>query len=110
MDPPVIISQHVEPHAFLIPALRANLPHALPLLRRIQHAQSYPSSTEAFLATFPPGNKSLSSSSSPWLAACVDLSCGRQTQIWVFSSLEAKAGSEPYSSSDVLSVASFKAR
>lgn len=106
MDPPVIISEHAEPHSSLVPVLRANLPYALPLLRRIQHARSYPSSTEAFLATFPPGNTnpSLYYSSSPWLAAYVDLFSGRQTQIWIFSSLEAKAGSEPYySSSDILS-------
>lgn len=93
-DPEIAISSHADdPSHALLPALRAHLPHSIPLLRRIQHAIAHPSPTAAFLATGLPDSSSStsSSSSSPWLAAFVDLYAARETQVWVYSSLEAEA-------------------
>lgn len=80
----------------IIPHLIPHLPHAISLVRRIQHSLAYPSSTAKILATFPPTQQppplSTSPTSSPdkipWLAARVDLFRGRETQIVVYSSLE----------------------
>ncbi|KAL1963393.1 hypothetical protein VTN77DRAFT_8409 [Rasamsonia byssochlamydoides] len=87
----IAITIHTDPYHAFIPALRAHLPHSIPLLRRIQHAIAYPSPTASFLATSLPDVSSCSSSSSPWLAAFVDLYAGSETQVWVYSSLEAEA-------------------
>ncbi|KAF9887556.1 hypothetical protein FE257_010134 [Aspergillus nanangensis] len=70
----------------IIPLLVAQLPHSCSVLRRIQHTIRYPSSTARILATFPPGT----TPEKPWLAAHVDLFRGRETQILVYSSLEAE--------------------
>lgn len=83
------------------------MPYSSSLLRRIQHTLAYPSPTAKILATFPPGSTPGSSSaapsspgpdsdpSTPWLAAQVDLFRGRETQIILFSSLEAECTSLP---------------
>ncbi|EAW09368.1 acetyltransferase, GNAT family [Aspergillus clavatus NRRL 1] len=69
----------------LVPLLQAQLPHSIPLLRRLQHNLAFPSSTARLLTTFsgvdPPA-------SSPWLAAYVDLARGRETQMTIYSSVE----------------------
>ncbi|KAJ5469598.1 hypothetical protein N7539_009216 [Penicillium diatomitis] len=103
----------------IIPHLAGQMPYASPVLRRIQHSLSYPSPTAKILATFPPGSApgcisesatssapatavrsanlsstsgsgSVPSSPTPWLAAHVDLFRGRETQILLYSSLEAE--------------------
>ncbi|OOQ82023.1 hypothetical protein PEBR_40668 [Penicillium brasilianum] len=94
----------------IIPHLAKQMPYSSSLLRRIQHTLAYPSSTAKILATFPPGSTPGSSSapgfpgtvpgpdpdpSTPWLAAQVDLFRGRQTQIILYSSLEAEGTSLP---------------
>ncbi|KNG87745.1 hypothetical protein ANOM_004458 [Aspergillus nomiae NRRL 13137] len=77
-----------DPHA-LIPLLKAQLPYSIPLLRRLQHGLAYPSSTAKILTTFSGAD----APTSPWLAAYVDLFAGRETQIVIYSSLEAQATS-----------------
>ncbi|CAG7972228.1 unnamed protein product [Penicillium olsonii] len=72
--------------ATLIPALVSQLPHSVTLLRRIQHGLAFPSETAQLLATFPPGTNP----ATPWLAARVDLFRGRETQMFIYSSLEAE--------------------
>ncbi|KAJ5653734.1 AcetyltransferaseGNAT family [Penicillium lividum] len=73
--------------------LAARLPSSIALLRRIQHGIAYPSSTARILATFPPGSPP--PHSQPWLVARVDLFRGRETQIFLYSSLETKHTSTP---------------
>ncbi|KAJ6041599.1 Acyl-CoA N-acyltransferase [Penicillium canescens] len=73
--------------------LAAQLPSSIALLRRIQHGIAYPSSTARILATFPPGSSP--THSQPWLAARVDLFRSRETQIFLYSSLEAEHTSTP---------------
>ncbi|KAF5857774.1 hypothetical protein ETB97_005266 [Aspergillus alliaceus] len=75
-----------DPHA-LVPLLKSQLPHSIPLLRRLQHGLAYPSSTAKILTTFSGADAPIS----PWLAAYVDLFAGRETQIVIYSSLEAHA-------------------
>ncbi|OGM46388.1 hypothetical protein ABOM_004820 [Aspergillus bombycis] len=77
-----------DPHT-LIPLLKAQLPYSIPLLRRLQHGLAYPSSTAKILTTFSGAD----APTSPWLAAHVDLFAGRETQIVIYSSLEAQATS-----------------
>ena len=92
---PVQIYQHNDPITSpLIPALISHLPHSISLLRRIQHGLSHPAPTAKILATFPQApsgseSESAPADSTPWLAARVDLFRGRETQIILYSSLEA---------------------
>ncbi|KAJ5377683.1 uncharacterized protein N7496_005092 [Penicillium cataractarum] len=84
----------------IIPHLAKQMPYSSSLLRRIQHTLAYPSPTAKILATFPPGSTPGSPGpdsdpSTPWLAAQVDLFRGRETQIILFSSLEAECTSLP---------------
>jgi GNAT superfamily N-acetyltransferase len=74
--------------ATILPPLVSQLPYSTTLLRRIQHGIAHPSKTAHILATFPPGRTP--DPSTPWLAARVDLFRGRETQIFIFSSLEAE--------------------
>lgn len=74
-----------EHDASIITHLITHLPHSISLIRRIQHGLAYPSPTAKILATFP---SSATSPETPWLAARVDLSRGRETQIVLYSSLE----------------------
>ncbi|GAB1195813.1 hypothetical protein APSETT444_005078 [Aspergillus pseudonomiae] len=53
------------------------------------HGLAYPSSTAKILTTFSGAD----APTSPWLAAYVDLFAGRETQIVIYSSLEAQATS-----------------
>lgn len=73
--------------ATLMPALVSHLPYSLTLLRRIQHGIAFPFETAQLLATFPPGS---TPGEKPWLAARVDLFRGRETQMLIYSSLEAE--------------------
>ncbi|KAJ5455218.1 Acyl-CoA N-acyltransferase [Penicillium sp. IBT 31633x] len=75
--------------ATIMEALVPELPYSTSLLRRIQHGLAYPSKTARILATFPPG-LTTPDLPQPWLAARVDLFRGRETQIVLYSSLEAK--------------------
>jgi hypothetical protein len=74
--------------ATIIPILVTQLPYSTSLLRRIQHGITYSSATAKILATFPPN--STPDPKIPWLAARVDLSLGRETQMHIYSSLEAE--------------------
>lgn len=76
----------------IMPALVSQLPYSLTLLRRIQHGIAYPFETAQILATFPPGS---TPDGQPWLAARVDLFRGRETQMFIYSSLEAEHTSIP---------------
>ncbi|GMG34608.1 hypothetical protein OAory_01098580 [Aspergillus oryzae] len=102
MDPPRLSSAsrivNYDPHA-LIPLLKAQLPYSIPLLRRLQHGLAYPSSTAKILTTFSGAD----APTSPWLAAYVDLFAGRETQVVIYSSLEAQATS-PLLESDFVSI------
>ncbi|KAJ5692234.1 Acyl-CoA N-acyltransferase [Penicillium macrosclerotiorum] len=73
----------------ILPVLAAHLPHSITVFRRLQHGLAYPSSTAKILATFPPG-VTPTATATPWLAARVDLFRGRETQMLIYSSLEAE--------------------
>ncbi|KAJ6032263.1 hypothetical protein N7540_002995 [Penicillium herquei] len=83
----VQIYQHDDQAKSLFPILSSHLPYSISLLRRIQHGISHPAPTAKILATFPP---SAPIPETPWLAARVDLFRGRETQIILYSSLEAE--------------------
>ncbi|KAJ5153033.1 uncharacterized protein N7482_009511 [Penicillium canariense] len=74
----------------ITPHLTTQMPYSIALLRRIQHALAHPSNTAKILATFPPGATPDADTHTPWLAARVDLFRGRETQIILYSSLEAQ--------------------
>ncbi|KAG5300123.1 acetyltransferase [Histoplasma capsulatum G186AR] len=91
MSIPVIHKQD-KPQSSLLPLLSTHLPHSGPLFRRIQHSLSYPSKTAQILATFPSTPESEGvKAPSLWLAAYVDVYVGNDTQIWLYSSVEAEA-------------------
>ncbi|KAJ6114987.1 Acyl-CoA N-acyltransferase [Penicillium sp. IBT 16267x] len=82
------IYEHNDKATTLLPLLASHLPLSSALLRRIQHGLAYPTPTAKILATFPPSASP--SPDKPWLAARVDLFRGRETQIILYSSLEAE--------------------
>lgn len=82
------IYEHDDKATTLLPLLASHLPLSSALLRRIQHGIAYPAPTAKILATFPPSGSP--SPDKPWLAARVDLFRGRETQIVLYSSLEAE--------------------
>ncbi|KAJ5652362.1 hypothetical protein N7507_009788 [Penicillium longicatenatum] len=82
------IYEHDDKASTLLPLLASHLPLSAALLRRIQHGFAYPAPTAKILATFPPSASV--SPDKPWLAARVDLFRGRETQIILYSSLEAE--------------------
>ena len=75
----------------VLPHLATNLPHCISLFRRVQHGVAHPSPTARVLATFPPD--STPPRDAPWLAARVDLFRGRETQVIIYSSIEARHSS-----------------
>ncbi|KAF3492344.1 uncharacterized protein GIQ15_01861 [Arthroderma uncinatum] len=93
----VKIYTHPDPSRTLVPLLQRHLPHSGPLLRVIQSFGSFPRSAEAcVLATFPPdteasiyGSNPRPGPESPWMAAYVDIFRHPETQMWMYSSLEA---------------------
>ncbi|KAK2816014.1 hypothetical protein FQN49_008069 [Arthroderma sp. PD_2] len=88
---------HPDPSRTLVPLLQSHLPHSGPLLRVIQAFRFLPRSADAcVLATFPPGaeatangSNSVSKPEDPWMATYVDIFRYPETQIWMYSSLEA---------------------
>lgn len=105
-SPETRIYEHDDRATTLLPLLASHLPLSSALLRRIQHGLAYPAPTAKILATFPPSGSP--SPDKPWLAARVDLFRGRETQIILYSSLEAEhtsiqpIGSAPPSQSAVI--------
>ncbi|EGE77552.1 hypothetical protein BDDG_00489 [Blastomyces dermatitidis ATCC 18188] len=86
------IHRHHKSQSCLLPLLSAHLPYSGPLFRRIQHSLIYPSETAQILATFPPAPTAASVNAySPWLVVSVDVYAGSETQIWLYSSVEAGA-------------------
>lgn len=100
-----------NPSEILIPALEKELPYSLPLLRRIQYDCAHPQRgaccvASANLLTSSSASTSASVSPAaaydteskagpeqeqePWIAAFIDLHAGNETQVWVYSSLEAE--------------------
>ncbi|KAJ5930590.1 hypothetical protein N7466_006083 [Penicillium verhagenii] len=71
-----VIYEHDDKATTILPLLAAHLPLSTSLLRRIQHGIANPTPTAKILT--------------PWLAARVDLYRGRETQIILYSSLEAE--------------------
>ncbi|OJJ30662.1 hypothetical protein ASPWEDRAFT_121176 [Aspergillus wentii DTO 134E9] len=89
-----MIYTHPTPQSTLLPILHCHLPNCIPLYRRIQHALVHDNPSHSFsLATFPPSSPP--SSSSPWLAAHVNLYRGRETQLFLYSSLEQQSSTVP---------------
>lgn len=83
----VIVNENVNEN--LIPALERLLPSSLPVLRRIQFDCAYPRPNACYVvsANLISPNKE---ANEPWITAYVDLFSGRETQVWVYSSLEAE--------------------
>lgn len=92
-DDSVTMEAIYEHDARILPLLAGHLPHSISLLRRIQHGLAHPTPTAKILATFPPGTHP--PDDAPWLAARVDLFRGRETQMIVYSSLEAHTSNKP---------------
>ncbi|KAH8694152.1 acetyltransferase, GNAT family [Talaromyces proteolyticus] len=82
------ISHNDNPQQSLIPNLERLLPSSTPLLRRIQYDTAQPRNTARYLTTA--NLTETVQNDDPWLAAYVDLFAGRETQVWVYSSLEAE--------------------
>ncbi|KAL2820867.1 hypothetical protein BDW59DRAFT_181332 [Aspergillus cavernicola] len=81
---------HHHPYTSLLSHLTTHLPNSGPLLRRVQYQSTHNSPTAHILATLPPESESgPPDPGSPWLAAYADIHRGPDTQIWLFSSLEA---------------------
>ncbi|KAJ5624306.1 Acyl-CoA N-acyltransferase [Penicillium lagena] len=99
MTEPAAVEIYKHDATSILPALAAHLPHSATVVRRIQHGLAYPSSSAEILATFAPGTPA--PEQQPWLAARVDLFRGRETQMVVYSSLEAEHTSNlPITGSD----------
>ncbi|KAA8645879.1 GNAT family N-acetyltransferase [Aspergillus tanneri] len=90
MDQPIV---HEVDISALIPSLQSHLPYSLPLLRRLQHSRIHVSSTAKYLTTVSPSSSGTGTGTetgpSPWLAAWVDLHARPETQVIIYSSLEA---------------------
>ncbi|RHZ65360.1 uncharacterized protein CDV56_109408 [Aspergillus thermomutatus] len=82
-----LITTQDDPRA-LLPLLKSQLPHSIPLLRRLQHNLAFPSKTARLLTTFP--GVDAPPEPAPWLAAYVDLPRGRETQMTIYSSVESQ--------------------
>ena len=84
------IYDHPDVRDSIVPLLATQFPHCVSLLRRIQHNLTYPSRTANVLATFPARSDGVRVRvpDSPWLVAFVDLFRGRETQVFVYSSLQ----------------------
>ncbi|KAL1869558.1 hypothetical protein Plec18167_007856 [Paecilomyces lecythidis] len=101
------IWNHPDPQTTILPLLRTQLPYSVVVLRRIQHHFAYPSSTAHVIATFPPPSPTATeanvSPSSPWMVSIVDLFRGRETQVYIYSSLEKDASTPPQDSENFVS-------
>ncbi|KAJ5937318.1 Acyl-CoA N-acyltransferase [Penicillium verhagenii] len=85
-----VIYEHDDKATTILPLLASHLPLSTSLLRRIQHGIANPTPTAKILATFPQSAPPSPDTDTPWLAARVDLFRGRETQIILYSSLEAE--------------------
>ncbi|EEQ32115.1 hypothetical protein McanMca71_005495 [Microsporum canis] len=97
---------HPDPSRRLVALLQRHLPHSGPVLRVIQSFGILPRSAEAcVLATLPPdaesdteaengGRGASSVPEDPWMVAYVDVFRYPETQIWIYSSLEADGMNE----------------
>lgn len=88
----------------LVPSLERVLPSSAPLLRRIQYDIAHPRDTAYYLASAnlaspPPGKDD--NGNRPWIAAYVDLFAARETQVWIYSSLEAEVDSDGRQTDDI---------
>lgn len=105
------IWNHPDPQTTILPLLRTHLPYTLPLVRRIQHNFAYPSPTAHVIATFPPVSTTATTAtgssrpapSFPWMVLAVDLFRGRETQVYIYSSLEKDATTPPPASGNFVS-------
>ncbi|KAL3471951.1 hypothetical protein BJX99DRAFT_236468 [Aspergillus californicus] len=85
---------HSHPYTTLLTHLSSHLPYCGPLLRRIQYQVTHRLPTAHVLATFPESGLGIESEDQrPWLAAYADIHRGPDTQVWLFSSLEAPSSS-----------------
>ncbi|CRG88366.1 hypothetical protein PISL3812_05396 [Talaromyces islandicus] len=82
-----------NPHQTLVPSLEHLLPSSAPLLRRIQYDIAHPRDTAYYLAST---NLARAPDNGPWIAAYVDLFAARETQVWVYSSLEAEVDDDKH--------------
>ncbi|OKL58207.1 hypothetical protein UA08_06773 [Talaromyces atroroseus] len=87
---PEFITQNKTPNEKLIPALEKLLPSSLPVLRRIQYDCAHPRETAHYVVSANLISGNGEKVDEPWIAAYVDLFAGRETQAWVYSSLEAE--------------------
>ncbi|EEA19141.1 hypothetical protein TMatcc_010312 [Talaromyces marneffei ATCC 18224] len=87
-----IVFNHHNVTEKLIPALESHLPSSLPLLRRIQYDTAHPQQTAYYAASANIITQSSNDpkNEEPWIAAYINLFFGQETQIWVYSSLEAE--------------------
>lgn len=89
-NPNFTILNH-DPTGTLIPALESHLPSSLPILRRIQYDCAHPRPTAYYVAS---ANIAQSSTDpkieEPWIVAYINLFSGHETQVWIYSSLEAE--------------------
>jgi hypothetical protein len=90
MTPEIIIDDTPTPSESLLSLLKSHLPHSLPVLRRLQFSLNFSGGrtphTHILYAHFF-GND-VGDTNSHFAAACVDLSRGPETQLWMYSSLE----------------------
>ncbi|RAO73321.1 uncharacterized protein BHQ10_009333 [Talaromyces amestolkiae] len=81
----------------LIPALESHLPSSLPILRRIQYDCTHPRQTAYHVASANITQSSNNpSDEEPWIAAFINLFAGHETQVVIYSSLEAEVPSVEY--------------
>ncbi|KAF3388176.1 hypothetical protein DPV78_012199 [Talaromyces pinophilus] len=80
-----------NPTEKLIPALETHLPTSLPILRRIQYDIAHPRQTAYYVASANITQFSTDPKiEEPWIAAYINLFTGHETQVWIYSSLEAE--------------------
>jgi hypothetical protein len=80
-----------NPTEKLIPALETHLPTSVPILRRIQYDITHPRQTAYYVASANITQFSTDPKiEEPWIAAYINLFTGHETQVWIYSSLEAE--------------------
>ncbi|KAH8675692.1 hypothetical protein BX600DRAFT_453322 [Xylariales sp. PMI_506] len=83
-----VVSSHSQPPSELLNLLESHIPFSLPLLRRLQFARRPGCTTEHARTLWTVGGNSRDTA---FTAAYVDLSRAPETQVWMYSSLEAIA-------------------
>lgn len=75
----------------LIPALESHLPSSLPTLRCIQYDIAHPRQTAYYVASTNLARSSNDpENEEPWIVAYINLPASHETQVWIYSSLEAE--------------------